>query len=313
MKETALRFGDAKGLAGIVTEPSPGAAVAGLPAFVFLNAGVTHRVGPSRVTVAMARALAELGFTVLRFDFSGIGDSSPRTDTLPLGQSLIAETRQAMDALSRSHGVTQFVLGGICSGATLSFLTAREDERVVGGLLINAQGHLHGTDPVLSDKLRAATVSRHSWRMTLKSSFRSKNWKKALSGQLDPLRILRMLFAAPLRLFGGGEGDKADHWQGDEASAGHTRLDAGDELAALAARRVRLLHLYCEADEGLDYFRLVLGKRLAELASSETARYEVVLGANHTFTMLWSQRRLVAAVCDWAADFAAQGSAESTR
>ncbi len=313
MRETAVRFGEGGGLAGIVTEPATGSALAGLPAFVFLNAGVTHRVGPSRVTVAMARALAGLGFTTLRFDFSGIGDSSPRTDTLPLGESLIAEIRQAMDGLARSHGVEQFVLGGICSGATLSFLTAREDERVVGGLLINAQGHLHGTDPVLSDKLRAATVSRHSWRMTLKSSFRSKNWKKALSGQLDPLRILRMLFAAPLRLFSGSKDAAPDHWQGDEASAGHTRLDAGDELAALAARKVRLFHLYCEADEGLDYFRLVLGKRLDGLASSETARHEVLLGANHTFTMLWSQHRLVAAVCDWAAEFTVQAAAERTR
>jgi alpha/beta superfamily hydrolase len=79
MNEEAVHFGSLGSLIGIVTsaarrnnEDKPGV--------VLLNPGIVHRVGPGRIYVKIARALAEQGFTVLRFDFSGIGDSSVRLD-----------------------------------------------------------------------------------------------------------------------------------------------------------------------------------------------------------------------------------------
>ena len=77
MTEKALLFGEGKSLVGIVTLPAESSPV-DRPGIVILNAGVLHRVGPNRVHVQMARALAELGFTVLRFDLSSIGDSRAR-------------------------------------------------------------------------------------------------------------------------------------------------------------------------------------------------------------------------------------------
>jgi hypothetical protein len=197
-----------------------------------------------------------------------------------------------MDVLAERFGAEEFVLGGICSGATISFLVASEDERVRGGLLINGQGHLNGTDPLLGSRLRARTLTHHFWRIALRSSFRAKNWRKMIGGQLDLARILRTMIGLPLRaLFGSRETV--------EPALPH---DGAADLRALTSRGVRLFHLYSEGDEGLDYFHVVLGD-VQKATSDPCSRFEVVRGANHVFTLLWSQDRLEELVMEWAAGF----------
>ncbi|MFT7461978.1 MAG: pimeloyl-ACP methyl ester carboxylesterase [Pseudohongiellaceae bacterium] len=310
MTEEAVLLGAMGSLVGIVTDPDPAvrAKVGPLPAFVFLNAGVTHRVGPSRLHVRLARRLAAAGFTSLRFDWSGTGDSGVRTDDLPIGESIILETREAMDHLASTRGIDKFVLIGICSGATISFLTAKEDDRVVGAVLINAQSHLHGMDADLGERLRSRTMTRHSWRIALGSSFRSKNWRKALGGQLDFKRIVGMMIGVPLRaIFGKGGGAETSAEPGargaSTAAESGGAFDSAAELRSVTQRGVRVFHLYSEGDEGLDYFNVVLGKRVKDVTVAETSQLSVMKGANHVFTLLWSQDQLVEDVCDWAQVF----------
>ena len=46
--------------------------------FVFLSAGLLHRVGPHGLHVRLARELAQMGFSSLRVDLAGTGDSPPQ-------------------------------------------------------------------------------------------------------------------------------------------------------------------------------------------------------------------------------------------
>jgi pimeloyl-ACP methyl ester carboxylesterase len=285
MTEQAVLFGATGSLVGIVTEPSGAERRPDLPAFVFLNAGVTHRVGPNRLSVRLARELAADGFTSLRFDYSGLGDSAARTDNLTADKSVVLETREAMDHLQQAHGIDRFILLGICSGAANSYVTAQADPRVVGAVLINGQAHLHGPDLALTDHLRARTLSHHGWRIALRSSYRSKNWRKVLAGQLNPLRILRMLFS------------------GARTQQELALPDVLSELRVLTGRGVRVFHLYCEGDEGLDYFHVVLGDAVREVATDDNSRFEIVAGSNHMFTLQWSQDRLAELVRAWAQPF----------
>jgi pimeloyl-ACP methyl ester carboxylesterase len=137
MRERALVFGPAN-LVGILTQPDPGEAVEGAPGFVILNSGILHRVGASRIYVRLARMLAEEGFTTLRFDFSGVGDSDVRRDAIPVEERFVTEAREAMDYVGAAAGVDRFVIGGLCSGADGAFFTALDDERVVGLWQIDA-------------------------------------------------------------------------------------------------------------------------------------------------------------------------------
>jgi pimeloyl-ACP methyl ester carboxylesterase len=132
MRERALRFGSSSNLVGILSEPPAGTDNAGRPAVLFLNSGILHRAGASRLYVQIARHLAEEGFTSLRFDFSGIGDSEPRKDTLPFARSAVVESREAMDYLAAARGFNEFIIIGLCSGADMGFWVSLEDPRVVG-------------------------------------------------------------------------------------------------------------------------------------------------------------------------------------
>lgn len=131
MREKALTFGPAN-LVGILTQPDPQVAVPEAPVVVILNSGIMHRAGASRLYVQVARALAEEGFSSLRFDFSGIGDSEVRRDSIPIEQRFTLETREAMDYLETVTGSDRFIVGGLCSGADGAFWAGLEDERVVG-------------------------------------------------------------------------------------------------------------------------------------------------------------------------------------
>jgi hypothetical protein len=137
VRERALTFGPAE-LVVILTEPDPGRALDGAPAFVTLNSGILHRCGASRIYVQIARALADEGFLSFRFDFSGIGDSEVRPGSIPITERFIQEAREAMDYLQSAAGIDTFILGGLCSGADGAFWTSLEDERVTGVWQIDA-------------------------------------------------------------------------------------------------------------------------------------------------------------------------------
>lgn len=136
MREKTVRFGKSAVLNGILTEPA--VPVPGAPAVLMLNPGILHRVGACRFHVHAARALARAGATVLRFDYSGIGDSDSRKDALSFEDAAVQETREAMDYLAETRGLTRFVLLGLCSGADMAHLVARTEPRVVGLAMLDA-------------------------------------------------------------------------------------------------------------------------------------------------------------------------------
>ncbi|MBB1473149.1 alpha/beta hydrolase [Luteimonas sp. MC1782] len=124
-------------LVGVLTQPPGGTRARA--ALVLLNAGLTHRMGPFRLYVQMARVLAAQGFTVFRFDQSGLGDSALSTQVT--AGRVMAETTAAMDLVTSLTGVREFVLGGLCSGANDAFNIAPEDARVAGLLLLDGVGY----------------------------------------------------------------------------------------------------------------------------------------------------------------------------
>jgi len=299
MNERPVLLGPTESLVGILTEPAE-TRLGNLPAVILLNAGLVHRVGPNRLYVRMARSLAGLGFAALRFDFSGVGDSGVRSDHLPFHESSVAETREAMDYLQAVRGSNKFILAGICSGAAASFRTACRDLRVRGAVLINPREHLHDPlDQVLSSHLRDRALARHYWRLALFSSFRAKNSRRVLSGALDYRKIVPTLVGAPFR---------ALFRRGGQASSVANELE---NIKSLAERGVRLLHVYSEGDEGLDYFRLILGDKLRKWQARGILELEIVPAANHTFTLLWSQNYLLQLVQDWVCEVGRLSAGES--
>jgi alpha-beta hydrolase superfamily lysophospholipase len=142
--ERPVRFGAGNRLFGILV-PSPETPPSDRPAIVLLNAGSVNRTGPHRLYVTLARRWAALGFTVLRIDLSGLGDSPAADGTdenHEYPRDALADTSAAMDFLATETGACRFIIAGLCSGADHAYQIARRDDRIAGIVMMNPRTFL---------------------------------------------------------------------------------------------------------------------------------------------------------------------------
>lgn len=292
MTERAVCFGPNESLVGVLSQPSLTAVSNGstnLPAVVILNSGLVHHVGLARLAVNIARDLTKLGFIVLRFDLSGIGDSDVRRDHRPFHESAIHDTKLAMDWLSQHFNSKEFITAGICSGARVGYFTAQGDRRVTGTILINAPSYLDVDNDAMRRELERKALSHHAWRIAFSRSFWLQSWRKAFSGQVD----IKYAFGACTRL-----------WQKIFAralasSTNHEAHDLASGYRQLIGRGTRLLVIHSEADEGLDHLEVTIGEQMRQWHADKKISYEIIRGANHTFSLFWMQEHLRYLVYDW--------------
>lgn len=272
--EEIVAFGPGGCLAGILTRPAREGS--GLGA-VFVNHGMLHRVGPNRLHVKVARALARAGHAVLRFDFSGMGDSRVRPDKLPFERRAVVEAQEAMRCLRERTGVERFVLGGICSGAISSYNAAKADPAVRGLVMINPQ--------FFDEELASFVEGRRGayWKRVLTSPQR---WREFLTGKAEYGMIGLRLRGLLMRK------SKADDLSGGIAG----------ELAALNRRGTRLLLVYSALDWGLEYLHMILQNANEDLTRSGGLVIEQVPRSDHVFTPLAAQTRLVDAIARFCED-----------
>jgi pimeloyl-ACP methyl ester carboxylesterase len=297
MREQVIQFGPAHGLVGIVTNPA-NPPEQQLPAVILLNAGLLHRVGPNRLYVQIARALAAQGHMVLRFDFSGIGDSRPRADHLPYNQSAPAEIREAMDWLSQHNGIQQFILIGHCAGAIFSLLVACEDTRVVGAALMNPEGG----DDQWTEFDRISKVSQQQARIYGKRTlFSGERWLKLLSGRANYRSIARMVFKDILWYrvvqlsFRLRQRLKASNATVRAAQAAQAKL----YLTPITDRGAALLLLHSEGSTGLRQIRTSFGADLERLLSAGKIQLSIIPQSDHLFLLVDRQRQVCTTLIDW--------------
>lgn len=108
------------------------------PTIVLLNAGILHHVGPNRLHVLAARRFAEAGYTTLRFDFSGLGDSARREQALERREAIAHDTQDIFDHARSRWGTRSFVCMGLCAGADNALRAAVRDPDVHGVVLLDA-------------------------------------------------------------------------------------------------------------------------------------------------------------------------------
>jgi pimeloyl-ACP methyl ester carboxylesterase len=260
MTESILSFGPGNALVGVIAEPPLSFHDSRLPAVVLLNSGLIHRVGPNRLWVRIARRLAATGFTTLRFDLSGIGDSSAVGDRLATSERWVSEVRSAMNALAGARAADRFVLIGNCSGAALSLATALADERVVAAALINPPG-------------------KRLLRYYLRLGLRRQMWLRLLHGRArlpGPAGLLRT-----------------------RRPAAERRTAGPADVRRLAERDVDVIIVSCDGDASHDLYHRRHRADLTHPDVRPRITLEVIAGANHDFTLLANQDRLVEAVDGW--------------
>lgn len=270
MREQPLHFGADGALVGVLTEPY-GQGAGDDTAFVFLNSGILHRVGPNRMYVTLARELAANGAWAFRIDLAGIGDSPPRGGAGSLVDQWIDDVRAAMDCLQRLRGIERFVLVGNCSGAAIALVAAAADARVSGAVLVNLQGpRTH-----LRYYVRLLLTRGAAWRRIFSRTVRARDLVRALRGSISG-------------------------WGRANRRTPQSAVDVKAALQQLESRGASLLLAYCSWDPGLDYHRVTLSRLLRDHMAPSRVHTEIIPGMNHDFSLLAGQERLRRIVLRWA-------------
>lgn len=169
-------------------------------AIIILSPGIKSRVAPHRLYVKMARKFVAMGFHVLRFDFSGLGDSEGIVEhenvadfygSIQIGK-YIADTKAAMDFLSSTYNVKKFILAGLCGGAITGLLTGAQDSRVDSliGLAIPVildGAHVDQEQFITQGQLQSLTKGY------VNKLFDIKSWMRLLTFQSNYRMILKLV------------------------------------------------------------------------------------------------------------------------
>ncbi len=250
------------------------------PGILMLVGGAQYRAGSHRQFTLLARRFAAAGFTVLRMDFRGMGDSQGEAADF---EGVAADIDCALDGLLQVQpGLHGVVLWGLCDGASAALLHASADARVRAMVLVNPWAR--------TESGQAQAYLKHYYRARLTSP---ELWHKILHGRFNALAALRSLLRQWRQA--GGAGDNG----GTGGSSATT-----PELLPLRLQRAYerfsgpVLLILSEADLTAREFADLAtpGSRWeALLLASRTTRIDLP-DANHTFsTRLW--REQVARAC----------------
>jgi pimeloyl-ACP methyl ester carboxylesterase len=278
MNEQAVWFGATRSLSGIVTEPT---VATGLPAALLLNAGYLHRVGPHRLYVTLARRLAALGFPVLRFDQSGLGESAPREDGVPLNETVLSEGIEAMDFLAASGIADRFIPMGLCWGGENAQKLASADARVVGAALID--GFAYRTAGYYLREGGKRLLSVRSWPRMLATSY-GMLARRFTRGAADDA-------GAPFLRNPGGV---------DFVREFPSKPEYLEQVRGLVGREVELLLVFT-AGGMAEYYnhRRQFGEAFPALRRHPRIQLEFMSKADHTLTLRSEQDALMRHVTGW--------------
>ncbi len=271
--EHATLLGARNTLVGIVAKPR--SAPTELPAVVILNTGIIHRVGHHRMFVTMSRALATAGHTVLRFDFSGIGDSDPRTDGLSPSESCLADIREAVDWLEVNYQVTQVVLAGLCSGADHAVAYGHTDGRIVGLVLM---------DPSIPP------TGRYYFLFLALRLKRLRSWLRFFSGRSRTARLLVRKAWHIVRTGGHSPHGRQSEPRPREAIERHYQKSIEKHLVMLAV---------FTGDTTRHAYREQILEALPKVSFGNRLRLEFFPGSDHTFGAEDDRTRLLALILRW--------------
>ncbi len=105
------------------------------PGVIIVVGGPQYRVGSHRQFVYLARLLAANGVPVLRFDYTGMGDSTGVGQNF---ESINGDIAIAVDTFfEQMPGMENIILWGLCDAASASGFYASGDERIKGLVLLN--------------------------------------------------------------------------------------------------------------------------------------------------------------------------------
>lgn len=272
MKEFPVLFGPESRLMGVVTTPD---SVPALPvACIMFNMGAYHRIGPRRVNVKLARALAADGVSSIRFDLAGLGDSGAPAGAESFEAQAVLDLKAAMNFMETTHGIRRFLVIGLCSGAASGMAVAEQDPRVVGLLMMDG------------------------YAFPSAGTLRARDLHRALAFPTNPAMLGKTLrwLKRKLKTGTGGMRSAPQLFVPDPPELIHARFRRA--MTTMAERQVAVLFIYSGTihvrDKGRDQWGIY-----AQEPFMQKMEYRFYPQMDHTFITVEGQRLYVAETREW--------------
>lgn len=297
--ERPVRFQAAgNDLLGIFTEPHERPRGVG----AILTTGGAYIASPNRnrLSVRLARRLAEDGYHVLRFDYHGVGESAGTISGYPLDRPAVDDLTAAV-RWCEAAGLHRLVLIGSCFGARTILATADRVSGLAGAALASTPLR----DFEMGDRLPTRYAREMSLGQLVRKAFRPQVWRNILAPssreahlksrhiyvRTAAFKVKRMID----RLRGAnGEGDGAN-------SDGFSDLFL-TQFRRLEGRHIPVLMMYgTDEDFYRDFRRAQEGVLRDALPAGQTqVEIQTVDGVIHGFTTLKVQDAVVESTVAWA-------------
>jgi exosortase A-associated hydrolase 1 len=160
---------------------------------VIVVGGPQYRAGSHRQFTLLARALAQNGFPVLRFDYRGMGDSTGAPRDF---ERVDDDLRAAIDRFFDAAAIDNVVIWGLCDGASAALFYAEQDARVSGVVMLNPWAR--------SASGLAKTTLKHYYVARLLDP---ALWKKVALLRFDYSAAAKSFAALILAAFGRSQGE----------------------------------------------------------------------------------------------------------
>jgi pimeloyl-ACP methyl ester carboxylesterase len=161
---------------------------------ILLTGRAVRHIGPNRIWVRLARELALKGFASLRLDGRSVGDSDGEGDGLMPNeeyyQEHIYDDIENVMEIATAQGAKQFLMTGICSGATASYQIAwrRPDVRAIVLLnLLQLRHDKEDDETALFQQVLKFALRKDLW-------LNPDSYRRLLKGKLPP-NIKQALFS----------------------------------------------------------------------------------------------------------------------
>ena len=258
---------------------------------IFANSGMQNRVGPHRLYLVFARILSQIGYSVLRIDLPGIGESEGTLTETHFDAYHKDGVISAIDFMKQTKNIKRIALFGICAGARTSLKAGSIDGRVDGLVLWSL--------PIISIALSMTApkqdprgwMSKKGGILTLKDRLRKTTSIDAWKKYFDKGGNIKTIFHDLRGIFWGLVSNEGK-WSQERHSGFFTALSSYIHSERPA------LFLYGERDDILiEEFK----EKFKELSANRNHSCEslVIRDGNHTFTSMDTQKEAISETIAW--------------
>ncbi len=313
--EKVISFKNDKGqnLFGIIHIPKKNIFATERIGINLLNPGIKYRVAPNRLNIKIARNLCKLGFYVLRFDASGIGDSEGEfedgilvADIWEDVQSgrLVGDTLAANDIFRKDYKLDQLFMIGNCGGAITSLLTTVKDEKVEGLCLIDVPINMRTATTSKAEKITGeGEKSRMLLSGYIQRIFKLNSWYRFFTFKTDYRVLWKVLNGRLKQIFS----KKRKNYKEAEFSEQYCRSHNLnpffiESIRKFVKQKKPVLFILAGNDAGTEVFNKYIESICPTNIYGELVTTCCIRNANHVYTLIEWQELLIDKINNWLRD-----------